>query len=150
SWLAVCRSCCTAPPILTSRPRGSDHLLHSLACQALFGLTTMLNVAACCASLMSISAGRRQSRQVVDAAVDLYGSDDVSARCIVRTMGGSPRRSGPRSPAARPDLTGLGWAGEYRCVGQPAAPLPGATEWAAFDWGPGHGTGGTALDGPGR
>jgi hypothetical protein len=40
-----------------------------------FGLTTTLKVAAHCASLTSISAGQRRNGQVVDAAVDLYGSD---------------------------------------------------------------------------
>jgi hypothetical protein len=49
------------PMPVTSRPRGSDHLVHSLAWLTLFCLTTMLNAAARCTSLTSISAGRRQS-----------------------------------------------------------------------------------------
>lgn len=42
---------------------------------ALFGLTTTLNTAACCATLMSLSTGQNRNEQVVGAAVDLYGSD---------------------------------------------------------------------------
>jgi hypothetical protein len=47
-----------------------------------FGLTTTLKVAAHCASLTSISAGQRPNRQVVDATVDLYGSDALE-RCRI-------------------------------------------------------------------
>jgi len=62
---------------VTSCPRGSDHLVHSLAWLTLFCLTTMLNAAARCTSLTSISAGRRQSEQVTGARDTVYGSDAI-------------------------------------------------------------------------
>jgi len=62
---------------VTSCPRGSDHLVHSLAWLTLFCLTTMLNAAARCTSLTSISAGRRQSKQVAGARDTVSGSDAI-------------------------------------------------------------------------
>jgi hypothetical protein len=43
---------------------------------ALFGLTTMLNTAACCASLTSISTGQQGNGQVEGPRDTVYGSDD--------------------------------------------------------------------------
>jgi hypothetical protein len=65
------------PMPVTSRPRGSGHLVHSPAWLASFGLTTMLNVAARCTSLTGISAGRRQSKQVAGARDTVSGSDAI-------------------------------------------------------------------------
>jgi hypothetical protein len=45
-----------------------------------FGLAAMLNAAAYCAPVSSISAGQRGSEQAADAAVDHYGSE-VPDKC---------------------------------------------------------------------
>jgi hypothetical protein len=79
----------------------------------IFGLTTTLNTADCCASLTSISAGRLRGAQVVRTAVDLYGSEgwgsSPSERAQVRAL--RCLIGFPVNPHLPPQVSALRWIG---------------------------------------